>query len=138
MSESQAAGEQIRALRALSNDAIAAHDVAAIVSFFDEEYQITASTGSMSHSIEEEIKDLGLLFDERPDVIYVRTPNEVEVSQSNPLAAEYGTWQGSWTTPNGPVRTGGSYSAMWRNVGGEWKIRTELFVALYCEGIDCP
>jgi ketosteroid isomerase-like protein len=128
----------IKALRMQSNEAIAAHDIPAIVSFFDEAYQITTSVGSMSQGVDEEIEGLTALFEARPDVNYVRTPEVVEISRSNPLAKESGSWVGTWTTANGPVRTGGSYTAMWRKVDGRWRIRAELFVALFCEGRDCP
>ena len=134
----QDAGDQIRAIRAQSNDAIAAHDVAKIVSFLDKEYQITTSVGSMSQGVDVEAGNWEAVFNDRPDVVYVRTPDRIEISGSNPLAAESGSWVGTWTTASGPIRTGGSYSAMWRRVDGAWKIRSELFVALYCEGVDCP
>lgn len=39
--------DQIRAARADYNDAIARHDVSAIVSFLDEEYQVTTSLGQL-------------------------------------------------------------------------------------------
>jgi hypothetical protein len=54
-----------------------------------------------------------------------------------PLAWETGSWVGTWTTPEGPLRTGGRYAASWREVDGEWKIRSELFVTLFCEGEGC-
>jgi len=72
------------------------------------------------------------------DVLYVRAPESIEISADYPLAAETGTWVGTWSTSQGPVRTGGRYSAMWRQVDGEWKVRSELFVALYCGGVSCP
>ena len=128
----------IRAARAASNEAIARHDAEAIVSRFDSEYQITTSLGQMSQGADGEIESWKRLFSQRPDVVYVRTPEDVEVSRKYPLASEAGTWLGTWTTGEGPVRTGGNFMAMWRKVDGEWKIRAELFVALYCNGGGCP
>ena len=136
--ESRDAADTIRDLRLQSNEAFAAHDIAAIVSFFDEDYQITTSVGAMSQGIDEQIDGLETLFESRPVVTYVRTPESITISRSNPLATESGTWEGIWTTANGPVKTGGSYSAMWRRVDGQWRTRAELFVALYCDGVDCP
>ena len=130
--------ESIRTLRMASNEAIAAHDIAAFVSFLDDEYQITTSVGSMSQGIDVQFSSLQSLFEDRPDVIYIRTPDSIEISSSNPLASESGTWTGRWTGASGPVSTGGDYAAMWRKVDGVWKIRSELFVALYCDGKDCP
>jgi len=128
----------IRTNRAASNEAIVRHDHDAIASFLDSEYQITTSLGQMSQGVEGEAASWERLIAERPDVVYVRTPETVEVSRDYPLAAESGTWLGTWTTAAGSVRTGGSFMAMWRKVDGMWKIRAELFVALYCEGGGCP
>jgi hypothetical protein len=64
----------------------------------------------------------------------MRTPDRIEVSQEYLLAAGSRTWAGT----RGSVRTGGTYSAMWRKSVREWRVRSELFVALYCEGDACP
>lgn len=131
-------GERIREARAEYNDAIARHDVPAIIAFLDDEYQITTSLGQLLNGPDAEAAGWQELFDSRQDVVYVRSPESIEVSQDYPLAAETGTWVGTWSTSDGPVRTGGRYSAMWRQVEGVWKVRSELFVALYCDGINCP
>jgi ketosteroid isomerase-like protein len=120
------------------NEAIAAHDIAKIVSFLDEEYQITTSLGQLEQGRDEQAASWQGLFTVRPDVTYVRSPESVELSESYPLAAEIGTWVGTWTSADGPVRTGGRFSAMWRKSEGAWKVRSELFVALFCEGRGCP
>ncbi len=130
--------EQIRVARAQYNDAIASHDVPGIVSFLDEEYQITTSLGQLSQGRDDDAAAWVQLFATRDDVVYVRSPESIEVSKDYPLAAEVGTWVGTWSTADGQVRTGGRFSAMWRKVDGDWKVRSELFVALYCEGISCP
>ena len=130
--------DQIRNARDQYNNAIARHDVQAIMSFIDDEYQITTSLGQLTQGRDGEADSWRELFSTRQDVLYVRTPETIEMSDAYPLAAESGTWVGTWLTPDGGVRTGGSYSAMWRQVDGEWKVRSELFVALYCEGLACP
>jgi ketosteroid isomerase-like protein len=129
---------QIRDVRAAYNDAIARHDVPDIISFFDEEYQITTSLGQLSQDRDGEAADWRELFASRQDLLYVRSPESIEISEDYPLAAEIGTWVGTWSTNQGPVRTGGRYTAMWRQVDGTWKVRSELFVALYCDGVSCP
>jgi ketosteroid isomerase-like protein len=131
--------EQIRNLRAQYNGAIAKHDVSSIVSFLDEDYQVTTSLGDLKQDDRgEEAVSWEALIASREDLLYVRAPESIEVSDDYPLAAEVGTWKGSWSTDDGPVRTGGRYAAMWRKVEGAWKVRSELFVALYCEGSRCP
>ncbi len=129
--------DSIRILRAESNQAIAAHDVDALTRFLDDEYVIAASSGDILPGREENAKSWTGHFVEFPDVVYVRTPAEVTISEAYPLAIENGTWVGSMTTEHGKLEKGGQYTAGWRKVAGVWKIRSELFVALYCHGIDC-
>jgi ketosteroid isomerase-like protein len=138
VAQSDSDTEQIRKTRAEYNDAIARHDVPGIVSFFDAEYQITTSLGQLSQDVEGEAIGWRELIESREDLLYVRSPESIEVSRDYPLAAEIGNWVGTWTTSQGPVRTGGRYTAMWRKVDGVWKVRSELFVALFCDGISCP
>ena len=71
------------------------------------------------------------MFAEFSDMKFVRSIESVEISTSNPLAAEVGTWVGTWTTPDGKVKTGGRYAASWRKGERGWVIRSELFVTLY-------
>jgi hypothetical protein len=52
-------------------------------------------------------------------------------------AAEFGDWVGNWTADKGPIEVGGSYSASWRKVDGVWKIQSEIFVTLFCNGAAC-
>jgi hypothetical protein len=77
-------------------------------------------------------------FAEFGDALYERIPDSVTVSASGTVAAETGSWVGSWTTPTGPFRTGGRYAASWRKVDGKWLIHSELFVPLFCNGPGCP
>jgi len=130
--------EQIRIARAEYNDAIARHGVTRIVSFLDEEYQITTSLGQLLQDRDGEAAAWQELIQSREDLLYLRSPESIEISADYPLAAEVGTWVGTWSTDQGKVRTGGRYAAMWRLVSGAWKVRSELFVALYCDGASCP
>lgn len=134
----QSDADHIRSTRAQYNAAIARHDPRGIGSFLDHEYQVTTSLGQLLQDRDAEEASWQSLFESRRDLLYVRTPESIEVSRDYPLAAEQGTWVGTWKTDDGPVKTGGRYSAMWRQVEGEWKVRSELFVALYCEGVQCP
>jgi ketosteroid isomerase-like protein len=130
--------ERIRTARAEYNDAIARHDVTGIVSFLDEAYQVTTSLGQLLQDRDGEAAAWQDLIESREDLLYVRSPESIEISSDYPLAAELGTWVGTWSTNQGEVRTGGRYAAMWRQVDGAWKVRSELFVALYCDGANCP
>lgn len=130
--------EEIRSLRARSNEAIARHDVEAVLSFLDDEYQITTGNGRLLQGSAGEEDAWAAEFARADDLRYVRTPESVEVSVSGGRAAEVGKWVGTWTTAEGATRVGGRYAAHWRKAPGEWKIRAELFVTLHCEGAGCP
>ena len=127
----------IRQARAASNQAIARHDVSAIVGFLADEFQVAASNGSFMRGREEMGNAFAGRFAEFRDAVYVRTPESVEVNPSGTVAAETGRWTGSWTTTAGPFRTGGRYAASWRKVAGKWLIHAELFVPLFCTGPGC-
>jgi len=129
--------DMIRSLRSLSNEAIARHDADAVGSFLDEDFVITISTGAIERSRDEHVRSFGQHFDEFPDVIYIRTPFSIMISESFPLAMEKGTWVGSRTTANGDLETGGEYTAAWRKTDEGWKIYSELYVAQYCRGAGC-
>ena len=130
--------DAIRDARLRYNTAIERQDVEAIVSFFDDEYQVTTSLGELLQGPEGEAEAWRALFGSRRNLSYIRSTETVEVSRRYPLAAETGTWVGSWLTDSGQVNTGGHYTAMWRQADGRWKVRSELFVAMYCDGLACP
>ncbi len=128
---------QIRAARATSNSAIARHDVAGILELLEDDYHVSTSTGAFLSSRAEMGEAFAARFTEFEDVLYVRTPESVEVSAASPVASELGSWVGSWTTTEGPFRTGGRYVAYWRKIEGEWRIHAELYVPLFCVGPGC-
>lgn len=129
--------ETIEALRMQSNEAIARHDVGAIRSFLNDDYVITISTGAIERSRDEHSRGFARHFVEFPDVVYVRTPSAITISDTYPLAIEQGTWVGTRTSENGKLESGGQYTAAWKKTDSGWKIYSELFVALYCRGADC-
>jgi ketosteroid isomerase-like protein len=127
----------IREARARSNDAIAAHDVDEILAELDSAFQVTAGSGRFLQGRIAMGEAFSAQFAEFPDAVYVRSAESVEISDARLLGFETGTWVGTWTTPAGPLRTGGRYSASWSRASGSWKIRSELFVTLFCEGAGC-
>jgi len=129
--------EAIQTIRMKSNDAIARHDVDALQSFLDEDFVITISTGAIERSRDEHGRSFASHFEQYPDVVYIRTPSEITLSKAYPLAIEQGTWIGSRTSESGKLENGGQYTAAWRKTDGVWRIYSELFVGLYCNGADC-
>jgi ketosteroid isomerase-like protein len=129
--------DAIQAARMKSNDAIARHDVDTLQSVLDEDFVITISSGAIERSRDAHGRSFASHFEQYPDVVYVRTPTEITLSKAYPLAIEHGTWVGSRTGENGKLENGGQYTAAWRKTDGEWRIYSELFVGLYCNGADC-
>lgn len=117
-------------LRADSNAAIAAHNVAGIVSFLADDFQITTGAGVALSGPEAMGQGFRNQFEKFPDINYVRTPELIEISSTLPLASERGRWIGRWTESGKKFEFRGTYQAMWRLTAGRWLIRAELFVTL--------
>ncbi len=130
--------EQIAAIREQSNQAIARHDVAGVLASFDDEYQVTSGRGELfQETHDERLAHWQEIFAVSEDIIYTRSPQTIEVSTYLPRAAEHGRWTGSWTSRAGRQDLGGSYTASWSKVDGVWKIRSEIFITLFCKGPGC-
>ena len=126
--------QRIRDARARSNAAIAAHDVDGVSRFWMDNVQVVTSTGVSDAGRDLNRARFAGVFKERPDVVYVRTPETVEILEAWNVASEQGRWTGQWTQSDGVTRIGGTYLAQWRKVNGEWLIQAELFVPTECSG----
>ena len=124
----------IRAARARSNQAIAAHDLAGIARAWTADVHIVTSTSAQASGRDANQQRMAQQFKNRPDTIYVRQPATIEVYAPWNVAAERGEWTGRWTEPDGALEIGGTYQAQWRKVEGQWLIQAELFVPTRCKG----
>jgi hypothetical protein len=130
----------IRNTRAESNRWIAAHRADRVACLFQTNGTVTTAAGRHRDGREAIEASIGEQFVTRPDVTYVRTPESIEISKSDPSAFERGTWTGGWTAGAGPVAMRGQYAAVWRREtsGGTgapvWTLLSEVFVPLECEG----
>jgi uncharacterized protein (TIGR02246 family) len=124
----------IRAARARSNAAFAAHDLDAAAREWMDDVHVVSASGACANGAAQIREFLGRQFANRPDTKYVRTPVEVRVFAAWQTASERGEWVGTWTEPDGPLRLTGTYEAQWRCIEGRWLIQGELFVPLTCEG----
>ncbi len=127
----------IHAARKAFNEAIAKHDIELMRSFLAEDYVITISSGEIVRSRDAHIKAFADHFKQYPDVTYVRTPSEINVSQTHSLAIEHGTWVGTRTTVKGVMKNSGEYTAAWKRTEKGWVLYTELYVSLACQGEGC-
>jgi ketosteroid isomerase-like protein len=124
----------IRAARARSNAAIAAHDVTAIASHWLPDVHIVTSTSAQATGRDTNGGRMAQQFARRPDTVYIRTPAVVNVLTPWAVASERGAWTGRWTEPDGVVEIAGTYLAQWRKTGDGWRIQAELFVPTSCTG----
>jgi hypothetical protein len=130
----------VRALRAESNAAIAAHDVARLRSVLDDDYHgIQGTSGELDSGGEATARSYGEEeFKDSTFVTYRRTPGSVVIAQSGKRIAETGRWVGTWKKPDGTMHKTGIYLAMWVPSGGTWRVKSESFVTLSCTGsVDC-
>lgn len=124
----------IRAARMQSNQAIAAHDVAAVARHWLPDVHIVTSTSAQGMGTSVNRQRMADQFTRRPDTVYVRTPALIDVFAAWQVASERGEWTGRWTEPDGMVQVRGTYLAQWRKVNGTWLIQAEVFVPTACTG----
>lgn len=60
-----------------------------------------------------------------PNMSISWAPTTVHVSATGDLATELGTFQMSFDGPRGRITDQGSYTTVWRNIGGEWMIAAD-------------
>ena len=126
----------IREARARSNAAIAAHDLDGIARAWMPDVHVVSSTSAQTAGSQGNRQRMAQQFKNRPDTIYVRTPNTVDVFAPWNVASERGEWIGRWTEPDGKLEIGGTYQAQWRKIDDRWLIQAELFVPTYCRGSE--
>jgi ketosteroid isomerase-like protein len=128
-------GAAIKQVRLAQNAAIAAHRIDEIASYWTDDVSICRALGAQL-SGKAAYRQLFVEDDPKnPNVIvYVRTPNDIEVSSHWELAFETGVWSGHIGSAEGPVALGGRYSAQWVKRNGHWLIRSEVYVALNAAG----
>jgi ketosteroid isomerase-like protein len=127
----------IRAARAAQNKAIAAGDLDRVASFWTEDVTVRRALGQPLAGRAAARQALEPPAPPAPRLVYQRLTKDVEVSPKWPLAFETGTWEGHQGTIAGPTVIAGRYSAQWVKRGGQWLIRSEVFVALTCAGVGC-
>lgn len=125
---------QIRALRAESNAAIAAHDVAAMRKLYLPDFTILPGSSGAPFGLAAFEQRMVAAFADPSFVTYVRTPVRITIGASGKRAAEAGTWVGTWRKPDGTMRLSGVYQAMWLPTADGWRLKNESFVSLSCTG----
>ncbi len=136
--ESLSPEDAIRRARAAANDGLRHHRVEEVVAPLEEEAVFTISNGIVARGKDRQRRIYTQVFEQTLDVQYERLTSTVEVAEDGVFAAEQGTWTGKWQTDAGPVAQRGTYFAMWRRGANGWRIRSEIYVKLGCDGEGCP
>ena len=135
VSAAQSDEPAIRAARSAQNRAIAADDLDRVASFWTDDVTVRRALGAPLDG--KQAARQALVAPRGTRLVYQRLTKDVEVSAHWPLAFETGVWEGHQGTATGPTVIGGRYSAQWVKRNGQWLIRSEVFVALTCQGVGC-
>lgn len=129
----------IRAARAENNAALAARDPARLARAYAPGYTfIRGFGGEIGQGPDAPARLLGASDWRDPYFLhYLRTPAAIEFASDGQRAAESGTWEAQWSDPAPVKRRTGRYLAVWVPTAAGWKLRSETFVALGCEGWGC-
>lgn len=126
--------QKIREARNLSNLAIANHDTIAIANYWTKDFHVISSRNFEVTGLEANRQIFLHDFKTKRDVVYVRTPVQIQIFSDWNMASETGTWAGQWQESDGMLKLSGTYYAKWHKMDGTWKIRAEIFTPLTCSG----
>ncbi len=70
----------------------------------------------------------------RPNILLAHEAAKVEVSSGKDMAYELGSWKETWNEPDGLTTITGRYFAIWRKIGGSWKVAAEDLKPYACSG----
>jgi len=127
----------ILALRADSNAGLLAHDADRVLLHTTDDFILVggASCGHVGKSV---IRRYYIDGFANPDLVtYVRTPDQVTVSDAGDRASERGKWQGIWRSSKTGSLMGSEYLAHWVKKDGVWVTLAEVYVTLHCGGPVC-
>jgi ketosteroid isomerase-like protein len=137
MNEEVSAVVEIRTARATQTKAMADRDFDLAASFWTEDVTMRRALG---HAItgRSDYREMVVSTSTGPNaVIYQRVPVSVDVSDCWPLAYEEGRWSGHLGDADAQAVIAGRYAAQWVKRDGRWLIRSEVYVALTCDGAGC-
>lgn len=122
--------ELIKSARRASNEAIKKHDPEGIAKPMTEDIVSVFGNGHTYLGKDSIMSVFKQRFATMPDLVFVRVPLAIRISNNDTLAWEKGSWKGFRTDRKTVSTAGGNYAAMWCKRNGVWKTRSELYVAL--------
>jgi ketosteroid isomerase-like protein len=134
MNDQAGAEFEIRTARAIQTKAMADRDFDGAALIWTEDVTMRRALGQAVTGRSEYREMLLSASSGHNPIIYQRMALTVDVSERWPLAYEEGRWSGRVGDANGQPVIAGRYAAQWVKRDGRWLIRSEVFVALTCEG----
>lgn len=125
---SQTNKEQILEVRNASNLALKLYENEKVLSYLTDDVLTTTGSGTLlsgKKALAEYILDGG-----ESKMHWIRSTKEIVVNEKRGLAWENGIWNAYNPEKGSHSIFYGNYSAMWTKESGEWKIKSQLFVAL--------
>lgn len=125
---SQSNKEQILEIRNASNLALKSYENEKVLSYLTDDVLTTTGSGTLlsgKKALAEYILDGG-----ESKMYWIRSTKEIVVNEKRGLAWENGIWNAYDPEKGSHSIFNGNYSAMWTKESREWKIKSQLFVAL--------
>ncbi len=126
--------DAIRAERQRLNQAIAAHDWAAMTPSFLADYTILPGSSGRPFDLASFGERIRQGFADPSFLTYLRTPESIRIGRNGKRGSESGSWVGTWRKSDGEMRLSGTYLATWAPSGSGWKLKNEVYVSLDCTG----
>ena len=137
MNDRERAAADIKTARAAQTKAMADRDFEAAASLWTEDVTMRRALGQAVAGRSEYLDMLSSTSSGQNPIVYQRAAVTVDVSDRWPLAYEEGRWSGHAGNADGQPVIAGRYAAQWVKRDGRWLIRSEVFVALTCDGAGC-
>lgn len=121
----------IRTLRASHNQALAAHDVDAVVHLATDDFVMILGGGQVIRGKAAYRSFVAQAFADPHPMLFARTPDRIDVGApaGHAEAAETGRWSGI-ATDGSRTRIGGRYLVHWTRATGDWRIASETYVTV--------
>lgn len=126
---------EIRTARAAYNNALASRDVEVISRYWLLDSQSVWADGKLTVGHDNIVARYAKTLKDGDFLFGLRTPQRIDVAAGRGSdAAEVGTWKWKVHYLGQEITWSGRYLAMWQKVGGQWGLRSDLYVTTRCAG----
>jgi ketosteroid isomerase-like protein len=129
----------LRRLRSENNQAMAARDLTKTMAIAADDYVLVGGNDGVHRSKADMQQVWANDFADPKGLPCVRHPDRFEIGGYGGVlrAAETGSWACPEATSQGEARLSGRYFAHWSKKSGGWKVVSDNYVTLGCQGTGC-